>query len=235
MNPKERRGVSESGRGKGLPPRRGTGHGAAGDGGWAGGPSSQSRPLAPETRAAPPPRVDRWRPLSLQDPRSGPASSPDRPRPGSRPQGTSAFPQSAALLPALTASASSGFYSNAGLSVGPSLTSPKSRALLLPLLWLRAPFFSLLAFLVLKPLYVCVQSRFSCVNSVRPHPRTATPQAPLSMGFSRQEDWSGGHALLQGIFPTQELNLRLLCLLCWQAGSLPLAPPGKPSHAPATI
>ena len=29
-------------------------------------------------------------------------------------------------------------------------------------------------------------------------------------------------ALLQGIFPTQELNQHLLCLLHWQAGSLPL-------------
>ena len=38
----------------------------------------------------------------------------------------------------------------------------------------------------------------------------------------------GFHALLQGIFPTQGLNPRLLCLLCWQAGSLPLAPPHKP-------
>ena len=37
-------------------------------------------------------------------------------------------------------------------------------------------------------------------------------------------------ALLQGIFPAQELNPRLLCLLHGQAGSLPLAPPGKP-HA----
>ena len=36
------------------------------------------------------------------------------------------------------------------------------------------------------------------------------------------------HALLQGIFPTQGLNLSLLCLLVWQAGSLPLVPPGKP-------
>ena len=36
------------------------------------------------------------------------------------------------------------------------------------------------------------------------------------------------HALLQGIFPTQESNLHLFCLLHWQAGSLPLAPPGKP-------
>ena len=35
----------------------------------------------------------------------------------------------------------------------------------------------------------------------------------------------GCHALLQGIFPTQRLNQLLLCLLHWQAGSLP---PGKP-------
>ena len=37
----------------------------------------------------------------------------------------------------------------------------------------------------------------------------------------------GCHALLQGIFLTQESNLHLLCLLHWQAGSLPLGPPGK--------
>ena len=34
-------------------------------------------------------------------------------------------------------------------------------------------------------------------------PWTAACQAPLFMGFSRQEYWSGVHALLQGIFPTQ--------------------------------
>ena len=34
-------------------------------------------------------------------------------------------------------------------------------------------------------------------------------------------------ALLQGIFLNQGWNLHLLCLLYWQAGSLPLAPPGK--------
>ena len=38
----------------------------------------------------------------------------------------------------------------------------------------------------------------------------------------------GCHALLQGIFPTQGWNPGLLCLLHWQAGSLPLVPPGKP-------
>ena len=37
------------------------------------------------------------------------------------------------------------------------------------------------------------------------------------------------HFLLQGIFLTQGLNRSLLCLLRWQAGSLPLAPPGKPA------
>ena len=35
------------------------------------------------------------------------------------------------------------------------------------------------------------------------------------------------HALLQGIFPTQGSNLRLLCLRHWPSGCLPLAPPGK--------
>ena len=38
----------------------------------------------------------------------------------------------------------------------------------------------------------------------------------------------GSHSLLQGIFPTQGLNLRL-CLLQWQVGSLPAEPhyPGE--------
>ena len=35
------------------------------------------------------------------------------------------------------------------------------------------------------------------------------------------------HFLLQGIFPSQGSNPHLLCLLPWQVGSLPLAPPGK--------
>ena len=38
----------------------------------------------------------------------------------------------------------------------------------------------------------------------------------------------GCHALLQGIFPNQGLNPCLLSLQHWQAGSLPLVPPGKP-------
>ena len=34
--------------------------------------------------------------------------------------------------------------------------------------------------------------------------------------------------LFSRIISTQGSNLRLLCLLHWQVGSLPLAPPGKP-------
>ena len=41
---------------------------------------------------------------------------------------------------------------------------------------------------------------------------TIAHQPTLSMGFSRQEDWSCCHFLLQGIFPTQESNPDLLHL-----------------------
>ena len=63
----------------------------------------------------------------------------------------------------------------------------------------------------------------SCVRLLAT-PWTAAHQAPPPMGFSRQEYWSGCHCLLL----TQRPNLHLLQLLCWQVGSLPLAPPGKP-------
>ena len=52
---------------------------------------------------------------------------------------------------------------------------------------------------------------------------TGACQGPLSMGFARQEYWSGYHFLLQGIFPTQGPNLHLLH---WQAVSLPLSHTG---------
>ena len=57
---------------------------------------------------------------------------------------------------------------------------------------------------------------------------TVAHQAPRFMGFSRQDTGVGCRALLQGIFPILGSNPCLLCLLRWQLGSLPLAPPGKP-------
>ena len=41
-------------------------------------------------------------------------------------------------------------------------------------------------------------------------------QVPLSTEFSRQEYWSGLSFPSLGIFPTQEQNPGLLCLLYWQ-------------------
>ena len=56
-------------------------------------------------------------------------------------------------------------------------------------------------------------------------PWTIARQAPLSMGFSRQENWSGlpcpppGDLLNPGIEPESLMS---------QVGSLPVAPPEKP-------
>ena len=68
---------------------------------------------------------------------------------------------------------------------------------------------------------VCVLSRVYVQLFVTPW--TVACQAPLPMGFSRREHWSGLHFLLQGIFPTQGWNLRLPHLLRCQADFLPLS------------
>ena len=46
-------------------------------------------------------------------------------------------------------------------------------------------------------------------------------QAPLSLGFSRQEYWSGLPCPPPRDFPTQGSNPHVVCLLHWWAGSLP--------------
>ena len=55
----------------------------------------------------------------------------------------------------------------------------------------------------------CVLSHFSHIR-LFVTPWTVAHQASLSVGFSRQENWSGSHSLLQEIFPTQGSNLHLL-------------------------
>ena len=52
-------------------------------------------------------------------------------------------------------------------------------------------------------------------------------QAPLSMGFFRQEYWSGLPYPPPEDLPNPEIEPVLLCPLHWQVGSLPLTPPGK--------
>ena len=69
---------------------------------------------------------------------------------------------------------------------------------------------------------MCVLSHFNRVQLFATL-WTAARQAPLSMGFSNTT--VGHHALLQGIFPTQGLNL---CLLQLQTDSFLLSYWGSP-------
>ena len=57
---------------------------------------------------------------------------------------------------------------------------------------------------------------------------TVTHQAPLSVGFPRQEHWSRLPVLSPGDLPNPGTDPSLLHLLHWQVGSLPLLPPRKP-------
>ena len=66
-------------------------------------------------------------------------------------------------------------------------------------------------------LCVCILSCLSCVRFFVIL-WTVARQAPLSMGFSRQEYWEWVAMLFsRGIFLTQGLNSSLLDLLHWQA------------------
>ena len=60
----------------------------------------------------------------------------------------------------------------------------------------------------------------SVVSNSLQTPWTVVCQAPLSMGFPRQEYWSGLPFSSLGDLPNSGLNL---CLLYWQADSLPLS------------
>ena len=77
-------------------------------------------------------------------------------------------------------------------------------------------------------LHMCV-----CMLSVFNHVQlfvilwTTVCQAPLSMGSSRQEYWSGLPYPLQQVFLTEGSKPHYLYLLHWQAGSLPVVPPEK--------
>ena len=60
-------------------------------------------------------------------------------------------------------------------------------------------------------------------------PWTVACHAPLSMEFSRQEYWSA--ISFSRAPPDSTSNPCLLCLLHWQAGSLPLRPLGSPYNS----
>ena len=53
-------------------------------------------------------------------------------------------------------------------------------------------------------------------------------QAPLSIGFSRHEYWSGLLCPPPKDLPDPGIESEFLTSPGWQLGSLPLGPPGKP-------
>ena len=77
--------------------------------------------------------------------------------------------------------------------------------------------------------YVRAESLQSCLALCGPMDCVAR-QAPLSMDSPGKSTGVGCCALLQGISSTQGPSASRLCLLHWQAGSLPLVPPGKPTR-----
>ena len=70
----------------------------------------------------------------------------------------------------------------------------------------------------------CVVSRVQCFATLQ----TVALQAPLFMGLSWQEYWSGLPLPPLGIFSSRGLNPHLLWLLNWQVDSLALSHLGSP-------
>ena len=60
---------------------------------------------------------------------------------------------------------------------------------------------------------------------------TVACQAPLTMGFPRQEYWNGLTFPSPGNLPNPGIELASLRPPALQTGSLPLAPPGKPKKS----
>ena len=77
-------------------------------------------------------------------------------------------------------------------------------------------------------------SCFRCVQ-IFATPWTVVHQAPLSMGLSRQEYWSGFPCPPPGDLSHSGIEPEILMSPALQAGSLPLAPPGKPLFNKTTL
>ena len=73
---------------------------------------------------------------------------------------------------------------------------------------------------------LCTKSLKSCLTLC--NPMDCNPLDSSVLGIIPGRNTGVGYHLLQGIFVIQGSKPSLLCILHWQAGSLPLAPPGKP-------
>ena len=65
-------------------------------------------------------------------------------------------------------------------------------------------------------------------DSVRPHRRQAAHQAPQSLGFSRQEHWSGCHFLLQCMKVKRKSEVAQSCPT--PSDAMDCSPPGCSVH-----
>ena len=65
-------------------------------------------------------------------------------------------------------------------------------------------------------------------------PWTVARQAPLSMGFSRQESWSGLPCPFPGDLPDPRDQTSISCISCTGGGFFTREPPGKPSESGGT-
>ena len=76
---------------------------------------------------------------------------------------------------------------------------------------------------------VCVSVAQSCPTLCNPEDCSPPGSSVHGILQARILEWVA-YFLLQGIVPTQGLNLHPISLLHWQAGSLPLGLPGEPSQ-----
>ena len=95
--------------------------------------------------------------------------------------------------------------------------------------WSRRPCW-LLVFAPLEVELTAVAQVLNCFRHVPLFvcPWTVAHQAPLSIGFSRQEHWSGLPCPPPGDLPDPGIQPASVCLLHWQVRPLPVVPPGKP-------
>ena len=100
--------------------------------------------------------------------------------------------------------------------------------------YMSGPMLELYTYSLIHLFSQCFQTagpvQFSCSvvsNSLRPH-GFQHARLPCPWDPPGKNTGVGCHFLLQGIFPTQESNPCLLCLLHWHVGSLPLSHLGSP-------
>ena len=93
-------------------------------------------------------------------------------------------------------------------------------------------FFFFFHWAILRPFYLPHMHACCRFNHVFVTPWTIAHQAPLSMGFSREEYWSGVPCPPPRDLPDPGMEEGPWLLLHWQAGCLPPAQMGKPILPP---